>query len=321
MSLSALTLQQLRYLVALERHRSFGEAARACHVSQPALSTQVRKAEELLGVVIFDRSRQPVIPTDVGMRIVEQAARALAQFDLIPLIAEEGVAVAGPYRLGIIPTLVSSILPLTLPHFTRQYPRVNLDIVELTTEAMLRQLREGALDSGIASTPLSVAGVDEEIICHERLFAYLPPDHALTRLEHLQQSDLVDAELWLLKEGHCFRNQVLSLCKIDRGRSSQVPVHFEANSFEVLIRLVDEGLGITVLPELLVRDLSAEKRAAQVRPFAPVEPARDVGLVHTREHLRAGIRHELLRCLRQNIPRELAASAPGALPPLPVTSA
>jgi LysR family hydrogen peroxide-inducible transcriptional activator len=315
MNLSALTVQQLRYLIALERHRSFREAANACHVSQPALSTQVKKVEEILGVCLFDRSRQPIMPTERGSRIVTQAQRALEQIDRIALVASEDETLAGSYRLGVIPTLASTLLPLFLPQFARKHPGVSLEICETKTESMLRQLREGTLDGGLAATPLELPGIAEHAVCHEALYAYLPRGHQLTALSRVRQADLLGEQLWLLGEGHCFRAQVLTLCSADRAQFSDQLCHvvFDIGSFETLIGLVDAGFGVTVLPELLVNKLSRAQREQQVRAFTAPEPVRQIGFLHAREHLRRAIGAELFHLLRESIPSDLRGRSPDDL--------
>jgi LysR family hydrogen peroxide-inducible transcriptional activator len=306
MSLSALTVQQLRYLIAVDRHRNFGDAASACHVSQPALSTQVKKVEELLGLCIFDRSRQPILPTDRGAKVLLQARRALEQIDRISLVASEHGDLAGPYRLGVIPTLASTLLPMFLPLFARKHPRVTLEVVETKTETMLRQLREGTLDAGLAATPLNLPGIGEQMVCHEAFYVYLPPGHPLAAQDRIRQADLLDEPVWLLGEGHCFRSQVLALCSADRKQSPAFShVSFDVSSFETLVGLVDAGFGVTILPELFVRRLNDEQRAQQVRPFLAPEPVREIGFLHAREHLRWAIGAELYSMLRDAIPSTL----------------
>jgi LysR family transcriptional regulator, hydrogen peroxide-inducible genes activator len=309
MNLSALTVQQLRYMIALDRHRNFGDAAMACHVSQPALSSQVKKVEELLGVRIFDRSRQPILPTERGVRVIVQARRALEQIDRIGLIASEHEDLSGPYRLGVIPTLASTLLPLFLPVFARAHPGVSLEIVEVKTEVMLRALREGTLDSGIAATPLNLPGIGEHVVCHEAFYAYLPPNHPLTLRARIRQSDLLDGPVWLLGEGHCFRSQVLALCSADRKPRFADAGHvtFDVSSFETLVGMVDAGFGVTILPELFVRKLTREQQRAQVRPFILPEPVREIGFLHAREHLRQTIGAELYRTLCEAIPTQVRA--------------
>lgn len=320
MNLSALTVQQLRYLIAIDKQRSFRDAAASCHVTQPALSAQVKKVEDLLGVCIFDRSRQPVMPTERGAKIVVQARRALEQFDRIGLIATESDELAGSYRLGVIPTLSSTLLPLFVPPFVQRYPRVSLELLEMKTEPMIRALREGTLDAGIAATPLELPGVSEHTVCRETLYAYLPRGHRLCKQTCVRQADLLDEQVWLLAEGHCFRTQVLALCSVDRASRPDhlARVEIDAGSFETLVGFVDAGLGVTVLPELFVRRLSEAQRAQQVRCFFAPEPVRQIGCLYTREHLRWGILRALLLVLRDVIPAELHSHGADATQVLPL---
>jgi len=269
MNLSALTIQQLRYVVAVDRTRSFREAAAACHVSQPALSTQLKKVEEMLGITLFDRARQPIVPTERGAQVVAQARTVLDHVDRIGALVAGGEDLSGSYRLGVIPTLVATFVPRFLLPFARSCPRVDLTIDEATTEVILRRLRDGSLDGGLAATPLDVPGIHEQIVCHEELFVYLPPGHLLAERTSIHQADLLGEHVWLLSEGHCFRTQALHLCSADRRRdgADEIRVRFEAGSFDALMRVVDSGFGVTLLPELTVRGLPAPQQAAQVRPF------------------------------------------------------
>lgn len=314
MELSALTIQQLRYLVAVEEHRSFRDAAGACHVSQPALSMQLKKLEDLLGFCVFDRSRQPVIPTERGVQVVAQARLVLGHVQRIGTIVNSEDELAGSYRLGIIPTLASTFVPTFLPAMARRHPRVELEIVEEKTDVLLRRLRDGSLDGGLAATPLDVPGIHEEVVCHEAFFAYLHPGHPLLRAERVHQSDLVGEQLWLLSEGHCFRTQILHLCSADRrpGVGEVGRVTFDAGSFETLVRLVDGGMGITILPELVVRQLSPEQRAAQARPFVAPEPVREIGLLTTRTQVRREITEALFQVMRASVPGDVVGRKPEA---------
>lgn len=310
MELSTLTLQQLRYIVAVERHRSFREAAQACHVSQPALSTQVKKAEDALDVVIFDRTRQPIVTTELGARIVAHARVVIEQVESLVSLVRGQNDLEGTYRLGIIPSLVPSLMPLFLPAFVTDHPRIELEIVEAKTEDLVRRLREGALDGGIAAVPLDIATLTERVVFHEELFVYLPPDHPLATRERIRQSDLVEEEVWLLREGHCFRTQVLHLCSAD-GRRPRSNVQFDADSFETLIRLVDAGFGVTILPDLLTRTLPASRRAKQLRRFAGAAPVREIGMLLARDALRKATSDAVLATLRRVLPKELCGRRKG----------
>jgi LysR family hydrogen peroxide-inducible transcriptional activator len=309
MNLSALTIQQLRYVVAVDRHRSFREAAAACCVSQPALSTQLKKVEEMFGTTLFDRARQPIVPTERGAQVVAQARIALEHVDRIGVLlgTARGEELSGAYRLGVIPTLAPTMIPLFLQRFVRAHPRVDLSIEEATTDVLLRRLRDGTLDGGLAATPLDVPGIHEQVVCHEAFFVYLPAGHPLADRPSVTQADLIDEHVWLLSEGHCFRTQVLHLCSADRRRdgAEEVRVRFDPGSFEALIHLVDTGLGVTLLPELLIRALPAAQQAAQVRPFAPLSPVREVSFLHAREHAHKEVADALLGILREGVPPAL----------------
>jgi LysR family hydrogen peroxide-inducible transcriptional activator len=294
MDLANLTLTQLRYLVAVDQFRSFRAAAEHCHVSQPALSMQVGKLEESLGLSVFDRSRQPVVPTERGVEVVAQARTILRETDRLGEVVREGTAIAGRYRLGILPSLAPTLVPLFLPEFSRRHPAVELVVEEAQTDNMLRALDGDALDGGVAVTPLGVPGLHEREVFHEPFHVYLPPKHALTKRARVKQSDLIGEQLWLMPEGHCFRTQVLQLCKADRTLGN---VQFESGSFETLTRLVDSGLGLTILPELVVRELPARRQKAQVRPFAAPVPVRQVSFVYLRDQLRRATREALITAL------------------------
>jgi LysR family hydrogen peroxide-inducible transcriptional activator len=304
LDLSLLTLQQFRYIVAVGRHGSFREAATACHVSQPALSTQVKKVEETLGLVLFDRTRQPIVATEIGTRIVAHAQHLIEQVDQLEGLVRGTTELVGSYRLGIIPSLVSSVVPLLLPRFLRARPGIELEVVETKTEDLVRRLREGSLDGGVAAVPLEIARLNERVLFHEELFVYVAPGHPLADRERVRQADLVDEEVWLLREGHCFRSQVLHLCSAD-GRRPKSRVQFDADSFETLLRLVDAGVGITIVPELLARALPASRRERQLRRFAAPIPYREVGLLLARDALKRETSDALVETLQAALPPEL----------------
>jgi LysR family hydrogen peroxide-inducible transcriptional activator len=288
MDLSSVTLTQLRYAVAVDRWRSFRVAAQRCNVTQPALSMQISKLEETLGVHVFDRSKHPVVPTEHGARVLAHARKVLRECERLGEVANETETISGLYRLGVIPTLAPTLLPKLLPVFGKRHPQVELVIEELQTDPMLQRLRDDTLDGGLAVTPLGVPGLHERVIHHEAFFVYLSPRDELREKKRIRQSDLVEREVWLMPEGHCFRSQVLQLCKVDRSADAR-GLRFESGSLETLIRLVDSGLGVTVLPELVVETLPEKKRRSQVRPFAGPVPVREISLIHLREHLRRAI--------------------------------
>lgn len=304
MDVSSLTLTQLRYIVALDNTRSFRAAAELSRVSQPALSAQVQKLETLLGVVLFDRSRQPIVPTAEGLRVLEQARVAIREADRIADAVQSGDAgLSGTYRLGVIPTVASTLLPLLLPRWVEAVPGVALKVSEVQTRTLIARLYHDELDGGLAATPLGIPSIHEVLLYREAFSVYLPPRHPLTKLAAVPQSRLADEPVWIMAEGHCFRDQVLHLCRADR-----VPgpggVELESGSFETLVRLVDSGLGMTVLPELVVDALDAPRRK-RVRPFQAPTPMREVSLIYARTHLHRRIADALVRVAQGALPGAL----------------
>src|ERR1700712_5012607 len=216
MDLHQVTLSQMRYAVAVDELRNFGVAAQHCRVSQSGLSMQIHKLEELLGVVLFDRGKKPVLVTPEGGEAIVQMRRVLREMESLGQIATDQDAPAGPFRLGVIPTLSASVVPLFLRRFVEEHPKVELSIEEIQTNDMITRLQADTLDAGIAATPLGVPELREEILGREALWAYLPPGDPLLRKKSLAQADLESRALWIMPEGHCFRSQVLSYCGTGR---------------------------------------------------------------------------------------------------------
>jgi LysR family hydrogen peroxide-inducible transcriptional activator len=312
MDLTQVTLAQMRYAVAVEDAQSFRLAAENCHVSQAGLSMQLRKLEELLGVTLFDRSKKPLLVTPEGAPALAQMRAVLRETERLGQVVAEGDAPAGPFRLGVIPTLSPTVLPLFLGGFARAHPRVELTVEELRTAEIIARLRADALDAGLLATPLRVPGLREEALGREPMLAYLPPGDPLLRRQTISQAALRERDLWIMPEGHCFRSQVLSYCG-NASRPHRVPIHFESGSFETLVRLVDEGLGATVLPELVVLGLPAARRRAQVRPLVAPTPVREIGLVTARDHLRRRVSDALAAAIRDSLARALSGAARSAV--------
>jgi LysR family hydrogen peroxide-inducible transcriptional activator len=309
-----MTLAQLGYLVAVDRQRSFRAAAAECHVSQPALSMQIQKLEDTLGGRVFDRSRQPIVPTELGAQVLAQARVVLREAARMgDVVAEATGAVAGRYRLGIIPTLAPTLLPLVLPRFVRAHPAVELVVEELQTEVLLARLADDTLDGGIAATPLHARRIHERPLYREPFSVYVAATHPLARRGRIAQADLANESVWIMAEGHCFREQVLQLCRGERAVMAPGggSVQFVSANFETLIRLVDANFGLTVLPEMVIRTLPAAQRRRHVRPFAPPVPVREVSFVHSRDHLRRAIADALVAEILAALPPELVDAAVG----------
>jgi len=298
-----MTLQQLQYIVALDDHRHFVRAAESCFVTQPTLTMQLRKLEEELDVVLFDRSSHPVRPTETGARMVAQARVVLREAEqLHALVDELHAGFNGTYRIGVIHTLAPYLLPLFLPRFAAAHPNVRLVIDERKTSRILKALRKGDLDLGILVTPVDEPDIEEIPLFQEPFLAYLPKGHALRRRKNLERSDLGGQALWVLGEGHCFRDQALSLC--DRPSSGgHENVLYESGSIETLKNLVQNGSGMTLVPEL-----SVSNDDPHVRHFAKPAPVRQVSLVVRKPFVRRRLLEELADCIRKAVPAHMAST-------------
>jgi LysR family hydrogen peroxide-inducible transcriptional activator len=279
-----MTIQQLEYIIAVDKFRHFGHAAEACFVTQPTLSAQVSKLERELDVILFDRSKMPVIPTEMGEILIAQAKRVVMESKAIfETIAQLKGDVGGILKLGIIPTLAPYLLPLFIKAFINKDPNVRLQVQEMVTEDILKKLKNDELDLGIVVTPLDESGIDEKPIFYEKFYAYLSKNHPLLKKESVKIVDILGEDLWVLQQGHCFRDQVLALC--DQSKFKSLNFQYESGSLEGLKNLVNRYQGITLLPELATFGLSAEEKI-RLRPFEGEQPIREVSLVLTRSYLK-----------------------------------
>ncbi|MFN3377947.1 MAG: LysR substrate-binding domain-containing protein [Runella zeae] len=283
-----MTFVQLEYLVALDTYRHFATAAENCFVTQPTLSMQIQKLEDELGVKLFDRSKQPVVPTEIGEAVIRQARVLLREaLKTREIVDEHRGIVAGEIRVGIIPTLAPYLLPLFLANFIQKYPHVKVKIKELTTENLLAKLNKDLIDVGIVATPLHDERVFEEPLFYEEFVAYVSENEVAYQKEFLLSEDIDLSRLWLLEEGHCFRGQILNICELRKQNPVNRNFEYESGSIETLKRMVESYGGVTILPELSLADLS-ETQLLQVRQFHNPKPIREVSLVTLRHHLRRG---------------------------------
>lgn len=291
-----MTLTQLEYLIAVDTYRHFNTAADACCITQPTLSMQLQKLEEELGVKIFDRSRVPVVPTDIGKKIIEQARIAVRESKAIKeVIAHQKDVVQGELRIGIIPTLAPYLLPLFLQEFSQAYPLVKIRITEEITGKIIEDIRTNKLDAGILVTPLQDSSIKEEPLFYEELFAYVSDKNALYKKRYILSKDINPDELYLLEEGHCFRSQIMNLCELKHA-SSMSNIEYEAGSIETLVRLIEKTNGITIIPELATLDLN-KKQQLKLRTLKDPNPAREVSLVTHRDY----VKQKLIQALRKQI--------------------
>ncbi len=310
-----MTITQLEYIVSVDNHRHFAKAAEACFVTQPTLSMQIHKLEEEFDVLIFDRSKQPVTPTEVGKKIIAQARVVINQSKIVSEIAQQAKGeYKGDFRVGIIPTISPSLLPRFLPHFQKTMPQINLIIEEMQTDHIIEQLKKDVLDAAILATPLTENGILEIPVYYEPFMAYIPENHRLSNEEFVVNSELKLDDMLLLNEGHCFRNSVLNLCG-EQQKSVETNFSVESGNFETLIKLGDKGYGMTLLPYLVGADLPKDQHAF-LKPLAEPRPTREVSVIYRRTQLKIGLVEALAAAIKKSVPKNLLKNKENVVSPL-----
>lgn len=283
-----MTITQLQYVLAVAEYQNFTLAAQKSFVTQPTLSMQVQKLEDELDVLIFDRGKKPIGITEVGKKIVAQAKNIVNEAERIKdIVDQEKGFIGGNYTLGIIPTIMPTLLPMFLKAFINKYPRVNLIIKEQSTESLIRNLQDGHIDAAIAATPLEIEFIKERPLYYEPFVGYVPKNHRLGRSTTLTTEDLDVSDVLLLQDGHCFRDGVINLCKAPKNLGKE---HFQlqSGSFETLVNLADEDMGMTLLPYLNTLELD-DKKKANLKYFQNPPPAREVSLIYHKSELKIQI--------------------------------
>ncbi|MEY8707553.1 hydrogen peroxide-inducible genes activator [Bacteroides faecichinchillae] len=290
-----MTIQQLEYILAVDQFRHFARAAEYCRVTQPTLSAMIQKLEDELGVKLFDRTLQPVCPTAIGEKIISQARIILAQAAQVKeIISEEKQTLTGVFRLGVLPTIAPYLLPRFFPQLMEKYPELDIRVTEMKTQDIQQALHSGDIDAGIIANKLEDSFLIEETLFYEQFYGYVSKKELLFKHEVIRTSDITGERLWLLDEGHCFRDQLIRFCQIEAVKVSQMAYHL--GSMETFMRMVESGKGITFIPELAVAQLSEEQREL-VRPFAIPRPTRQIVLVTSKDF----IRYSLLNVLKEEI--------------------
>lgn len=274
------SLRQLRYLTALAEAGNFRRAAAACHVTQPALSTQVQLLEEGLGVSLVERGRRGAVMTAAGEEVVRRGRAILEDVAAIEDYAR-GMRdpFTGPLRLGVIPTIGPYLLPDLMPDLNRRYPALQLFMREEQTERLLDSLREGRLDLALLALPVPGDDLESAVLFEDRFLVAAPPGHPFAKADTVDLGALADESLLLLEDGHCLRDQALAVCALDG------PVNegdFRATSLATLVQMVASGLGVTLLPEMARRREAGTDGRLTIRPLTPPEPGRQIGLLWRR---------------------------------------
>lgn len=281
-----MNLQQLEYIVAVDNFRHFVQAADQCCVTQPTLSMMIKKLEDELNVKLFDRNKQPVVPTEIGAQIIAQARIVLREASRIEELARKfNGAMIGDLKMGIIPTVSPYVLPVLVPTFTKKYPDINFQVHEMVTERILMDLRNGTIDVAVVATPFNESAFHEVSLYDETFYVYLSEDNVLSNKEYIALEDIRGDELWLLEEGHCLSDQIRKYCEL---RKSRLNTHFtlRSGSIDTLIRMVERNGGLTILPFLAARELPKEKKRF-LRRFRNPAPFREVRLVTNREEVKS----------------------------------
>ncbi len=300
-----MNIQHLKYILEVDTHRHFAKAAEKCFVTQPTLSMMIQKLEEELGVKIFDRSKQPVVPTEAGELIIKQAKIILQEAGKMKIIVEELKGeVSGELKLGIIPTVAPYLLPLFLNSFLKKYPKLKIKISEFTTEQIIEKLKSHHLDAGILATPLNNESLKEQALYYEQFVVYASSNEKLMKKKFLIPNDIDVNHLWLLEEGHCLRSQIFNLCELRKKGLKTSNLEYEAGSIETLKKMVDMNNGITILPELALKELNARDKKF-VRHFKPPVPAREISIVTYRHFVKQRIIEVLREEICKSIPKEM----------------
>ena len=283
-----MTITQLQYVLAVAEYKNFTLAAEKSFVTQPTLSMQVQKLEDELDVLIFDRSKKPITITEVGEKIVAQAKNIVAEAERIKDIVDQDKGyIGGDYTLGIIPTVMPTLLPMFLNAFIKKYPKVNLIIKEQSTQTMIKNVVAGHLDAGIAATPLEIEFIKERPLYYEPFVGYVPKNHRLASEVELTTDHLDVNDILLLQDGHCFREGVINLCKASKSKLGE-QFKIESGSFETLVSLADEGMGMTLLPYLNTLHLEEDKKT-NLKTFKNPVPAREISLIYHKSELKIQI--------------------------------
>ena len=302
-----MTLTQLEYVLAVHKHKHFGKAAESCFVTQPTLSMQLQKLEDELQVTIFDRSKSPIKPTEEGLSIIEQAEKIIKeQKRMFAIIEESKKEVHGEFKLAIIPTLSPYLLPLFIQSFTKEYPKVNLQILEAKTEDIIEMLKKDEVDAGLLATPLHEKSIEERVLYYEPFYLFVSSKHPFYKKAKIKEEELDINEIWLLNKGNCFRDQVLNICAQGQYRKSDNPISFESGNFETLKNMVLKGFGYTILPHMAAKQLAPSQKK-YIKPFRSPVPTREVSLVFSKDCLKKRVIDALEEEILGLVPDDLRA--------------
>ncbi|MCI6462897.1 MAG: hydrogen peroxide-inducible genes activator [Prevotella sp.] len=298
-----MTLQQLEYIVAVYRTRHFVKAAEACGVTQPTLSAMIQKLETELDVKLFERSSQQVMPTAIGKVVVEQAWKVLNRArKLKDIVAEEKKSLTGTFRLGILPTIAPYLLPRFFPRLMRENSSLEIRVVEMKTADIRRSIDRGEIDAAVMVDTGDLDDYALTTLFYEQFLAYVSPSDQLSAKKSIKTSDLSNELLWLLDEGHCFRDQLVKYCQLKAAKTSQSA--YSLGSIETFMRIVENGQGMTFIPELATMQLTPPQKEL-VRPFAIPIPTREVVMATSKAFVRKSLLDMIVGQIRNSVPEKM----------------
>ncbi len=298
-----MTIQQLEYILAVDQCRHFAKAAEFCRVTQPTLSMMIQKLEDELGIKLFDRSVQPVKPTAAGVKVIAQARSVLHQAALIKdIVKEEEQSLKGAFRLAVLPTIAPYLLPRFLQHLAEQHKELDIRIQEMQTAPTLAALQNGEIDAAIIANEPLESNLEGTLLFYEEFFCYVSKKEAVYRKNLIRTADISDERLWLLDEGHCFRDQLMRFCQREQVKLHQAAYHL--GSLETFMHMVESGYGMTFIPELATLQLCPEQKDL-VRTFAIPRPTREIYFVTRKDFVRFALSKLLIEHIRESVPKEM----------------
>lgn len=311
-----MTITQLYYVLAVAEQQNFTKAAEKCFVTQPTLSMQIQKLEDELSIQIFDRTKKPIELTEVGKKIVTQARNIVNEsYRIQDIVDQQKGFIGGEFKLGIIPTIMPTLLPMFLKTFIKKHPKVKLKIEELTTEEIISKIKDGHLDAAIVATPLEQEFIKERVLYYEPFVNYIPKSHRLHNNKKIDIADLDLDDMLLLEDGHCFRDGVINLCKTFKNNTEE-KFQIESGSIETLIKLSNEGLGMTLLPYLHTLDIKDSEKG-NLHYFNEPSPAREVSIIYHKSELKIQIIEALQTVISGIIRGAIAFQNVEIISPLP----
>lgn len=298
-----MNIQQLEYILAVDTFRHFARAAEHCRVTQPTLSMMIQKLEDELGIKLFDRNMQPVCPTPAGRKVIDQARNVLYQTSLIKdIVNEEEQSLKGTFRLAVLPTIAPYLLPRFFQQLSEKHPDLDIRILEMKTAPTMTAILNGEIDAAIIANHPTEMQLQGDLLFYEQFYGYVAHNEAIFKKDMIRTADISDERLWLLDEGHCFRDQLMRFCQMDKVKLRQAA--YRLGSLETFMRMVESGNGITFIPELAVSQLSKEQQGL-VRPFAIPRPAREIVWVTRKDFIRHTVASILIESIKQSVPKEM----------------